>query len=79
MNFNDGFYSHHPMVDYFTAMEPESYGNQPLNKPDVNLSIQDIGMSVPMGISASNVAGIYSKIRISKRRFRNMSVHCVTV
>ncbi len=28
------------------------------------LSIKDIGMSVPMGIAANNVAGIYSKIRM---------------
>ncbi|HLG23683.1 MAG TPA: TIM barrel protein [Candidatus Nanoarchaeia archaeon] len=31
---------------------------------DLNLGIKDIGMSVPMGISAQNVAGIYSKIRM---------------
>jgi len=64
MNFTDGYYSHHPMVDYFNAMEPESYGVDVANKPDVSLGIQDIGMSVPMGISAANVAGIYSKIRM---------------
>jgi len=64
MNFGDLNYGHHPMVDYFNAMEPETYGAQPANEPDVNLGIQDIGMSVPMGISASNVAGIYSKIRM---------------
>ncbi|MBI2651743.1 sugar phosphate isomerase/epimerase [Candidatus Woesearchaeota archaeon] len=64
MKFTDGYYSHHPMVDYFNAMEPETYGIQPANKPDVSLGIQDIGMSVPMGISAANVAGIYSKIRM---------------
>ncbi len=64
MDFGDLNYGHHPMVDYFNAMEPESYGMQPANKPDVNLGVQDIGMSVPMGISASNVAGIYSKIRM---------------
>jgi hypothetical protein len=64
MNFGDLTYGHHPMVDYFNAMEPESYGIQPANKPDVTLGVQDIGMSVPMGISAANVAGIYSKIRM---------------
>ena len=64
MNFGDLNYGHHPMVDYFNAMEPESYGGTSANKPDVELGIQDIGMSVPMGISASNVAGIYSKIRM---------------
>ena len=64
MQFGDLNYGHHPMVDYFNAMEPETYGMEPANKPDVNLGIQDIGMSVPMGISAANVAGIYSKIRM---------------
>ena len=64
MDFGDLNYTHHPMADYFNAMEPQSYGIQPANKPDVELGIQDIGMSVPMGISAANVAGIYSKIRM---------------
>ncbi|MCH8329320.1 MAG: sugar phosphate isomerase/epimerase [Nanoarchaeota archaeon] len=64
MNFGDLNYGPHPMVDYFNAMEPESYDMQPSNKPDVTLGIEDIGMSVPMGISAANVAGIYSKIRM---------------
>ena len=64
MDFGDLNYTHHPMVDYFNAMEPQSYGIQPANQPEVNLGVQDIGMSVPMGISAANVAGIYSKIRM---------------
>jgi len=64
MKFTDGYYSHEPMTDYFNAMEPESYGINVDNKPDVTLGIQDIGMSVPMGISAQNVAGIYSKVRM---------------
>ncbi len=64
MNFGDLNYGQHPMVDYFNAMEPEAYGMDVANKPDVNLGVQDIGMSVPMGISAANVAGIYSKIRM---------------
>ncbi len=64
MNFGDLNYTHHPMVDYFNAMEPQTYGIQPANQPEVNLGVQDIGMSVPMGISAANVAGIYSKIRM---------------
>src|SRR3989338_9735614 len=70
------FYSHHPMADYigtvntaddrpisdsYNAMDSESYGP---SKNDLNLSIKDVGMSVPMGISAANVAGIYSKIRM---------------
>jgi len=64
MDFGDLNYGNHPMVDYFNAMEPESYGVNTADMPDVKLGIQDIGMSVPMGISASNVAGIYSKIRM---------------
>ena len=64
MKFTDGNYTHHPMADYFNAMEPESYGINVANKPDVTLGIDEIGMSVPMGISAQNVAGIYSKIRM---------------
>lgn len=52
------------MTNYFNAMEPEAYGIKVDNKPDVTLGINDIGMSVPMGISAQNVAGIYSKIRM---------------
>jgi hypothetical protein len=64
MDFGDLNYTHHPMVDYFNAMEPQNKGAQQLDKPDINLGVQDIGMSVPMGISAQNVAGIYSKIRM---------------
>lgn len=65
MKFTDGYYSHHPMVDYFNAMDPEIYGQMPAAQDaGVNLGVEDIGMSVPMGISAANVAGIYSKIRM---------------
>src|SRR3989338_5298526 len=64
MKFADGYYSHHPMVDYFNSMEPETYGMKADSKSDISLGIQDIGMSVPMGISAQNIAGIYSKIRM---------------
>src|SRR3989338_663767 len=64
MDFGDLNYTHHPMADYFNAMEPQFYGKQPANQPEVNLGVQYIGMSVPMGISAANVAGIYSKIRM---------------
>src|SRR3989338_5315660 len=63
MQFNSGYYSHHPMVDYFNAMDPQTYGETP-PPHGADLGIKDIGMSVPMGISASNVAGIYSKIRM---------------
>ena len=62
MKFSSGYYSHHPMVDYFNAMDPQTYGEKPPYGAD--LGIKDIGMSVPMGISAANVAGIYSKIRM---------------
>ena len=62
MQFSSGYYSHHPVVDYFNAMDPQSYGEKPPYGAD--LGIKDIGMSVPMGISAANVAGIYSKIRM---------------
>ncbi|MBI3034962.1 sugar phosphate isomerase/epimerase [Candidatus Woesearchaeota archaeon] len=62
MRFSAGYYGHHPMVDYFNAMDPQSYGEKP--SYGVDLGVKDIGMSVPMGISAANVAGIYSKIRM---------------
>src|SRR3989339_613502 len=62
MQFNSGYYSHHPVVDYFNAMDPETYGEKP--PYGAELGIKDIGMSVPMGISAANVAGLYSKIRM---------------
>ncbi len=62
MQFSSGYYSHHPIVDYFNSMDPQSYGEKPAY--GVDLGVKDIGMSVPMGISASNVAGIYSKIRM---------------
>jgi len=56
------YYTHHPMVDYANSMDPEMYGHELKETP--SLSVKDIGMSVPMGISAQNVAGIYSKIRM---------------
>ncbi|HLC60218.1 MAG TPA: TIM barrel protein [Candidatus Nanoarchaeia archaeon] len=62
MQFNSS-YSHHPAADYFNAMDPQAYGEKPAYGGN-ELGIKDIGMSVPMGISASNVAGIYSKIRM---------------
>ncbi len=62
MKFGSGYYSHHPVVDYFNAMDPQSYGEKP--PYGAELGVKDIGMSVPMGISAANVAGIYSKIRM---------------
>ena len=62
MKFGSGYYSHHPMVDYFNSMDPQTYGEKP--SYGAELGIKDIGMSVPMGISAANVAGLYSKIRM---------------
>lgn len=50
------------MVDYANSMDPEMYGRGLNEKPST--SVKDIGMSVPMGIAAQNVAGIYSKIRM---------------
>ena len=69
MQFTDGYYSHHPMVDYYNAMDPKSYGHAPAGEDaGVTLDVEDIGMSVPMGISAQNVAGVYSKIRMGAGR-----------
>ncbi len=62
MQFNSGYSYHHPMVDYFNSMDPQQYGEKA--PYGVELGIKDIGMSVPMGISAANVAGLYSKIRM---------------
>ena len=62
MKFSSGYYSHPPIVDYVNSMDPELYGEKPPYGAD--LGVKDIGMSVPMGISAANVAGIYSKIRM---------------
>ncbi|MBW2975647.1 sugar phosphate isomerase/epimerase [Candidatus Woesearchaeota archaeon] len=56
------YYTHHPMADYANTMDPDMYGHDVKERPST--SIKDIGMSVPMGISAQNVAGIYSKIRM---------------
>lgn len=76
MNFGMLYYGHHPAADYFNAAEAvnntgadgfEAYQagqNTSGPRPDSSLGIQDIGMSAPMGISAQNVAGIYSKIRM---------------
>ena len=63
MRFNAGYYGHHPVVDYFNAMDPQAYGEKPAPY-GAELGIKDIGMSVPMGISAGNVAGLYSKRRM---------------
>jgi len=65
------YYGSHPMADmivnYNNAMEPESYTGSSQNPgsepPNSDLGVQDIGMSVPLGISAQNISGIYAKIR----------------
>ncbi|MEA2035990.1 MAG: TIM barrel protein [Nanoarchaeota archaeon] len=56
------YYTHHPMADYANSMDPEVNDKGAGDGPPV--SIKDVGMSVPMGIGAQNVAGIYSKIRM---------------
>ncbi|HIH05261.1 TPA: sugar phosphate isomerase/epimerase [Candidatus Woesearchaeota archaeon] len=66
-DFGRPLYGHHPALDYFAppsnAMEPSTYGQQDsYATPD--LGVDRIGMSVPLGIAANNVAGIYSKIRM---------------
>ena len=63
MQFSDGYYGHHPMADYHNAMDSDSYAKD-APEGSVQLGIKDIGMSVPLGISAQNVAGVYSKIRM---------------
>ncbi|MFH1642538.1 MAG: TIM barrel protein [Nanoarchaeota archaeon] len=50
------------MSDYHNSMDPGNY--EPTIGEELNISVKDIGMSVPMGISATNVSGIYSKIRM---------------
>ena len=47
-------------VDYYNPMD-RKYNNESLN--EAGLGIKDIGMSVPLGISASDVSGINAKIR----------------
>ena len=56
------YFGYHPMVDYVNSMDPGLYGHDVKDKPSI--SVKDVGMSVPLGISAQNVAGIYSKIRM---------------
>ena len=43
-------------------MDPNLYGKT--IGEELKMSVRDVGMSVPMGISAANVAGIYAKIRM---------------
>jgi RNA binding exosome subunit len=67
VDFGRPLYGHHPATDYFAppsnAMEPQTYGHDvSFGTPD--LGVDRIGMSVPLGIAAQNVAGIYSKIRM---------------
>jgi len=73
MQFGSGYYSNQPITDYFNAMDQETHDHIPPDEPGrsvqgeyhgADLGVKDIGMSVPMGISAANVAGIYSKIRM---------------
>jgi len=64
MNFGNRSYNPVQMDGYKHAMEPEAYGMKVDSGQDLNLGVNEIGMSVPMGIAAQNVAGIYSKIRM---------------
>ena len=65
MRFYGGY---HPVADYLgpegaaSPMDSEFYDST-LGET-MGTGVKDIGMSVPMGISASNVSGIYSKIRM---------------
>ena len=68
MKFGSGYYSHHPMVDYFNSMDPQSYTGEEdhsghnhegsISSYGADLEVKDIGLYVPQGISAGNVAGI---------------------
>ena len=62
MRFYAGY---HPMADYVNSMDRDSYegGGEAGDLSPVGVGIKDVGMSVPMGISAQNVQGIYAKIR----------------
>jgi hypothetical protein len=75
MNFSSGY---HPMNDLYGPMdrgfyqggEPPSESGQAPPSPgsitgpeSLGYTVKDIGMSVPMGIAAPNVQGIYGKIR----------------
>ncbi|MBI2138753.1 sugar phosphate isomerase/epimerase [Candidatus Woesearchaeota archaeon] len=63
---NNRMYGNSPMATYQNAMDPQMYeeGLPKEHPPFTPPSVRDVGMSVPMGISAQNVAGIYSKIRM---------------
>ena len=66
MQFSYRYYGNHPVASYFNSMDPEMYESSAPKQqgPVAPPSIKDIGMSVPMGISAQNAAGVYSKIRM---------------
>ena len=56
------------MVEFSTYVTPmdREYGRSTLDDVstnDVGIGVQDIGMSVPLGISAQNVQGISAKMK----------------
>ena len=80
MQFISGYNS---LNDMYGAMDRPAYeGGEAVANPDVagnpavesagdlGLGVKDIGMSVPMGISAPNVQGVYSKHNIKMLIFK---------
>lgn len=67
-DFGKPLYGGHSATHYFAppsnAMESGSYGHETNSYGTTDLGVDRIGMSVPMGIAANNIAGIYSKIRM---------------
>ncbi|HLD87035.1 MAG TPA: TIM barrel protein [Candidatus Nanoarchaeia archaeon] len=71
-DFGKPLYGGHSAAHYFAApqnaMDSGSYGHNSEGQGNSygtsDLGVDRIGMSVPMGIAANNVAGIYSKIRM---------------
>ncbi|MBI2139426.1 sugar phosphate isomerase/epimerase [Candidatus Woesearchaeota archaeon] len=63
---NNRLYQNGSMAVYHNSMDPDMYqqGMPKEHAPVAPPSVKDVGMSVPMGISAQNVAGVYSKIRM---------------
>ncbi len=65
MQFHSGYASVQDLyggMDSASPMDRDFYdGNSPAE--DLGIGINDVGMSVPLGISAANVQGVYSKIR----------------
>lgn len=62
MEFGTGY--QHPMDRNYGDSEAADNSTN-----DAGLGIKDIGMSIPLGIAASNVQGVASKIRTGARKF----------